>query len=115
MKLVCINCPRGCHLDVENNNGEIKVTGNFCPRGEKYALNEITNPTRVITSTVKVNNRTDTVVSVKTNIAVSKKMIFEFMNIINTLSVDAPCHIGDVVMKNVLGTGADIIITKEID
>ena len=111
-ELTCIVCPRGCRLTIDDN---LNVTGNFCPRGAQYAKDELTNPKRMITSFVRVKNRKDTVVSVKTSSSVPKGMIFDVMNEISKIGVDAPTHIGDVVIKNVLGTGADIIITKNID
>ena len=111
-EFTCIVCPRGCHLIIDDNKN---VTGNFCPRGANYAVNEITNPTRTITSVVRVKNRKDLMVSVKTSNNIPKRMIFDVLKELETISVNAPCHIGDVVINNILNTGADIIITKEID
>ena len=111
-ELTCIVCPRGCRLKVDD---DLNVTGNFCPRGAQYAKDELTDPKRMITSFVRVKNRKDTVVSVKTSTAIPKGMIFEVMEEINKVGVDAPTHIGDVAIANVLGTGADIIITKNIE
>lgn len=111
-ELTCIVCPRGCRLSIDDN---LNVTGNSCPRGAEYAKNELTNPKRMITSIMRVKNRENTVVSVKTSVAIPKGMIFEVMEEINRVGVEAPTHIGDVAIKDVLGTGADIIITKNID
>ena len=111
-ELTCIVCPRGCRLSIDDN---LNVTGNSCPRGAEYAKNELTNPKRMITSIMRVKNRENTVVSVKTSVAIPKGMIFEVMEEINKVGVEAPTHIGDVAIKDVLGTGADIIITKNID
>lgn len=111
-EFTCIICPRGCHLVVDD---EMNVTGNSCIRGKQYAISELTNPTRSITSSIRVNNREDLLVSVKTSGNVPKGKIFEVMDEINKLSVSAPTHIGDVVKANVLGLGVDIVITKNID
>ena len=111
-ELTCIVCPRGCRLKIDD---DLNVTGNSCPRGAKYAVDEMTNPKRMITSIVRVKNRENTVASVKTSTAVPKGLIFEVMKEIEKVSVDAPTHIGQVVIKDVLGTGSDIIITKEIE
>ena len=111
-ELTCIVCPRGCRLTIDD---ELNVSGNFCPRGAQYAKDELTNPKRMITSFVRVKNRENTVVSVKTSTSVPKAMIFKVMEEINKVGVDAPTHIGDIAIKDVLGTGADIIITKNID
>ncbi len=111
-EFVCIVCPRGCQLKVDS---AMNVTGNFCPRGKAYAISELTNPTRMVTSSIRVNNRDDLLVSVKTSNAVPKEQINEVMSIINSLSVSAPCHVGQVVKKNILNLNIDIVITKEIE
>ena len=110
-ELTCIVCPRGCRLTIDDN---LNVTGNSCPRGAQYAKDELTNPKRMITSFVRVKNRENTVVSVKTSTSIPKGMIFDVMNEIDKVRVTAPTKIGDVAIKNVLNTGADIIITKNI-
>ena len=109
---VCIVCPRGCMLTIDD---ELNVTGNTCKRGEDYAKAEVTNPVRTITSSVRVINREDQLVSVKTSQPIPKGRIKDVMEEINKVKVNAPTHIGDVVIKNVLGLDSDIIITKKID
>ena len=111
-EFTCIICPRGCRLTVDDN---MNVTGNTCPRGKQYAISELTNPVRTITSSVRVNNRDDLLVSVKTSGSIPKGKIFEVMDEISKLSVSAPTRIGDVVKKDILGLGVDIVITKNID
>ena len=93
----------------------MNVTGNFCPRGKEYAVSELTHPVRTITSSIKVTNREYTLVSVKTTKPVPKDKIFEVMEEIDKLSVEAPTRIGDIVKKNILGLDSDIVITKNID
>lgn len=111
--LICIVCPRGCALQVElEDNKVVSVTGNACKRGEKYAIDECTNPTRMVTSLVRVTNRKDTMASVKTAAPIPKGKIFELMDLINAKTVEAPVHIGDVILSDVFGT--DVIATKDI-
>ena len=110
--MTCIICPRGCALKVEIENGNITVTGNSCPKGKQYATDECTNPTRTVTSSVRVENREDTMVSVKTESPVPKDKIFEVMNLIRAKSVCAPISIGDVIITDVFGT--KVIATKNI-
>ena len=110
-EFTCIICPRGCHLMVDEDNN---VSGNTCPKGKEYALNEITHPVRTITSSIRVRNRPYTLVSVKTSKPVPKELIFKVMKQINNLSVDAPTKIGDVVVKNILNLNVDILISKNI-
>ena len=111
-ELTCIVCPRGCRLHVD---GDMNVTGNFCPRGKEYAISELTHPVRTITTSIRVNNRPYTLVSVKTSGAVPKDKIFDVMKEIDTLETSAPTRIGDVVKENILGLGINIVITKNID
>ena len=111
-ELTCIVCPRGCRLKVDDN---MEVTGNSCPRGKIYAINELTNPTRTITSSIRVNNRPYTLVSVKTDKPIPKDKMFDVMKEIDKLEVQAPTRIGQIVLPNILGTDANIVITKDID
>ena len=111
-ELTCIVCPRGCRLRVDD---EMNVYGNACPRGEKYAIQELTNPTRTITSSIRVTNRPYTLVSVKTDKPIPKDKMFDVMREIDKLSIAAPTYIGQVVKENILGLDSNIIITKEIE
>lgn len=114
IKLTCINCPLGCSLEVTNKNGEYAVSGNNCLRGKRYALQEITNPTRIITTTIKVKN-SQMMLSVKSNGGIAKDKIFDCINVLKQMEVVAPIHINDVIVKNILDSGKDIIATKTIE
>ncbi|RGV96163.1 DUF1667 domain-containing protein [Ruminococcus sp. AF14-10] len=112
-ELICIGCPMGCPLTVEMNGTEVvSVTGNTCPRGDAYARKEVTNPTRIVTSTVKVEDGKVDMVSVKTKEDIPKGKIFECVKALKGITVKAPVHIGDVILKDVAGTDVDIIATK---
>ena len=112
--LVCVSCPLGCPIEVEIENGQvISVSGNTCKRGDVYARKEVTNPTRIVTSTVRVTGSALThMVSVKTREDIPKDKIFACVEAIKDITVQAPVHIGDVILANVAGTGVDIIATK---
>ena len=110
MKLVCINCPRGCELEAEVSQGEVKVSGQACPRGEAYAKDELTNPTRMVTGLVKVAG-TRRPLPVKTRIAVPKGRISDVTNLLANTTVLPPKRIGDVIVEDVCGTGVDIVAT----
>ena len=114
-ELICIGCPLGCPLTVRMEGEQIEVSGNTCKRGDVYARKEVTNPTRIVTSTVKVSNGTADMVSVKTKEDVPKEKIFDCMRALKDVTVQAPVHIGDVVLKNVAGTGVDMVATKNVD
>ncbi|MCR3758124.1 DUF1667 domain-containing protein [Clostridium felsineum] len=111
-ELICICCPKGCHLKVDDKS--LKVEGNSCPRGAEYGVNEITNPVRIITSTVKVEKGDAVVVTVKTKEPIPKKLTMKCMEEINKAVVTAPVKIGDIVIKDVLKTGVDVVATKNI-
>ena len=115
-KLTCINCPVGCSLKVEmDGENVICVCGNTCWRGEIYARKEVTNPTRILTSTVKVVNGTSGTVSVKTKEDIPKEKIFACVQALRGIEVQAPVHIGDVILENVAGTGVDIVATRNVE
>lgn len=111
-QITCIVCPRGCVMTADISGDAIQVTGNACSRGEQHAIGECTNPVRSITSTVRVANREDTMLSVKSEAPVPKGKLFDIMEMIRRTSVNAPVAIGDVVLSDVFGT--NIIATKEI-
>lgn len=114
--LTCINCPMGCALSVNMDGKEVvSVSGNTCKRGEVYAHKEMTNPTRIVTSTVRVANGREDMVSVKTREDVPKEKIFECINGLKCVEIDAPVHIGDVIVSNIAGTGVDVIATKNVE
>ena len=109
--LICIVCPRGCHLHVDD---DLNVTGNSCPRGAAYGKQEVTDPRRVVTSTVKTDSAVLPVCPVKTKDTVAKGKIFDVMKAVNETVIHCPVHIGDVVIANVAGTGVDVVATREI-
>ncbi len=110
-ELICIICPRGCHLTVDD---QLNVSGNTCPRGAVYAKQELTHPTRTLTSTVRVVSELEAMLPVKSNKPLPKEKIFEAMEVINKTCVKAPIKIGDVVIKNIFGLDVDIVATKNI-
>lgn len=115
-KLTCIGCPMGCPLTVVMNDEEVvSVTGNTCKRGDVYARKEVTDPTRIVTSTVRVSGGSIPMVSVKTKEDIPKDKIFECVRALKGIQVPAPVHIGDIILKNVADTGVDIVATKNVE
>ena len=115
VNLICIGCPLGCPLTVEMEGSEVKaVSGNTCPRGDAYARKEMTNPTRIVTSTVRVAGSRLAMVSVKTASDIPKGKIFDCVKALKDVEVKAPVKIGDVIVENVAGTGVNIIATKNV-
>ena len=115
VNLICIGCPLGCPLTVEMEGNEVKsVAGNTCPRGDAYAKKELTNPTRIVTSTVRVAGGKLAMVSVKTESDIPKSKIFDCVKALKDVDLVAPVKIGDVVLENVAGTGVNVIATKNV-
>ncbi|MCB2295016.1 DUF1667 domain-containing protein [Clostridium algoriphilum] len=115
-ELTCIGCPIGCALVVELNGKEvISVSGNSCKIGENYGKKECTNPTRVVTSSVLVSGGDSAVCPVKTEQDIPKKLIYACVKELKDVVVKAPISIGDVILKNVLNTGVNIIATKNVN
>ena len=114
-ELICIGCPLGCPLTVTIENDEVTaVSGNTCPRGDSYARKEVTNPTRIVTSTVRVENGVAPMVSCKTASDIPKEKIFAVTDALRDVLAPAPIAIGDILLSNVADTGVDVIATKDI-
>lgn len=115
-ELTCIGCPMGCLLDVViKEDGTYEITGNQCPKGEIYAKKEVTNPTRIITSSVPVVNGLMSMVSVKTDKDIPKSKLEECIKSLVGIRVTAPVHIGDIIVENVADTGVNIIATRNVE
>ena len=114
-ELICINCPLGCGLTVTLKDKEVvKVEGNTCPKGEAYGKKEVTDPTRIVTSTVRVSGGVLPVVSVKTASDIPKEKIMDCAEALKSVQIQAPVAAGDVVLENVCGTGISVIATKNV-
>lgn len=115
-EMICINCPMGCRLTVDDSDKtNIKVSGNTCPRGVTYAVNEVTSPKRMVTGSVKVKGGTIPMVSVKTREAIPKGLIFDSLELLKKVELTAPVVIGDVVVADICGCGVDFIATKNVN
>lgn len=111
-ELTCINCPMGCLLTVTLDGDTITdISGNTCPRGKTYAEKEVTDPTRVVTSTIRVKGGKKDRVACKTERDIPKEKIFAVMEEINSAEAQAPVVIGEVLIANVADTGVDVIAT----
>ena len=112
--LTCIVCPIGCQLDITLEDGVVtEVTGNTCPRGKQYAIDECTNPVRTVTTTSRTSK--GGVIPVKTDKPIPKDLMFDCMREIDRAVVTLPAQIGDVVIENILGTGSNVIVTANME
>lgn len=115
-ELTCIGCPIGCALTVKLKGNQIEsIAGNECAIGKRYAQAECTNPTRMLTSVVKVKDGVINMLPIKTSDNIPKDKIFESMELIKDTTMVAPINIGDIVIENILNTGIDFIATRSID
>ncbi|GLI51866.1 molybdopterin oxidoreductase [Tepidanaerobacter syntrophicus] len=112
-KITCIICPVGCEITVTGTKDTIeKIEGNQCKRGIKYVTDEYFDPKRILTTTIKIENYKLPVISVRSDKSISKKLIFKCMELIKKTCIKTPVGMKEVVIKNILDTGADIITTK---
>ena len=111
-EFICIECPKGCNLHVDD---DLNVTGNSCLRGKKYAINEVTCPKRVVTSTVCIDSKEVCRLPVKTSMEIPKDKMFDLIKILDNVKVSAPIKCGDVIIKNACGTGVDVVATRTIE
>lgn len=122
LRFNCTTCPSECLLTVEverNANGALvevhSVTGNSCPRGEKFAHQELTCPMRVLTTTVAVSGGDEALLPVRTAEAIPLELHAQAMTLIRGLVVNAPIHMGDVILPNLLNTNIDLIASMDIN
>lgn len=113
-EITCIGCPIGCMLEVTMEYNEVaEVKGHTCLKGKAYAIKECTNPTRIVTSTVKVRNSVIKTLSVKTESDIPKDKIKECIAQLRGLEVDAPVHINDVIATGIAGTSVNMVATRD--
>jgi len=112
-KITCIGCPLGCEITVDSEGGKVTgITGQSCKKGEAFAASEATDPRRILTTTMRTES--GGLVPVKSDRPVRKDMLFACMREINKTIARTPVQIGDVIIKDILGTGANIVATGRI-
>ena len=112
-ELTCIVCPKGCRLKVDETQN-LRVSGNSCPRGEEYARAELTSPTRALTSTVRIEGALYRRCPVRTDGVIPKGLIREAMELLDTVTLEAPVKRGQVVVDNIVGTGVRFVTSREM-
>ena len=115
-EIICIGCPLGCPLTVTVDTGKVtNVTGATCRTGKEYAEAECLDPTRTVTTTVSIKNAMYPLLSVRTSKPIPKEKIGECVQYLRRIQVEAPVTAGEVIVKDILQTGADLIATKSLD
>ncbi|TCL59544.1 CxxC motif-containing protein [Kineothrix alysoides] len=115
-ELICVRCPVGCMLTVTvREDGTLDVKGNSCGRGEEYARKELTDPTRIVTTTVRVRGGRQAVVPVKTRYDIPKGKVMECIEALKEVEAEAPIFLGEVILSDAAGTGVDVVATKSVE
>lgn len=112
-EVICICCPKGCHLQVDEQH-DYAVTGNGCANGIGYGKEELTHPTRIVTSTVRAVGGLHPRCAVKTTLPVPKGMMMDVMKVLDSVVVTSPVKTGQVIVKDICGTGSDIVATRDL-
>ena len=115
----CVVCPVGCELHVKYDENDltaenIKVTGNTCPRGEKYAKSELIHPERTLTSIVRTDSSELPMLPVKTSSPIPKEKLFDAMKLLNALSATVPVNAGDIIYKDFIKEGVNLVACRTI-
>lgn len=114
-KMICIRCPLGCEMDVTViNDGQITIGGNVCKMGRQYAEDELFNPRRIVTTTVRVRNGRYALAPVWTTRPVPKDKVLDIMRVLSEIEIDAPVRVHQIIVSNILGLDADIEASGEI-
>jgi CxxC motif-containing protein len=114
-EMICICCPLGCMLTIQTNtDNETMVSGNSCPKGEVYAKKEVTDPRRIVTTTVRVNNKSIPTLPVKTKEGIPKDKIMQCMMELAEIVVETPVSMGDVIVANIADTGIDVVVSSSL-
>lgn len=115
VNMTCIVCPVGCRLEAELEGNAVRsVSGNSCPRGKKYAVSELTNPVRTLTSTVRIEGGSEAFLPVRTSAPIPKGKLFDAMRALRGIHVSAPVRIGDTLAEDFIADGVRLIACKDI-
>lgn len=114
-KVTCISCPLGCSILVEKDEKDFQIIGQACKKGMEYALKEVTNPQRILTSTVKIQNGIQKMLPVRSEKTIPKKLIIQSVKELSKVVITAPIKKGDIIFKNILNTGVNIVSSRDME
>jgi CxxC motif-containing protein len=114
VEIICVACPKGCRLEVQRESGEILVSHAGCKRGIDYAIGEVTDPRRMVASTVRIRGGLHPLIPVYTSAPVPKDKIFELLDLIRAFEVQAPVKAGQILIQDALQTGIDVIASRDM-
>ena len=115
IKIICVACPQGCRLRINYQGETIIVSEQGCKRGEKYALQEMTDPRRMVATTVRIKSNSHPLLPVYTSAPIPKGMILPLLKELRKINLNVPVKMGQVVLKDCLGTGVDMLASRDIN
>lgn len=110
----CIVCPTGCEITAENVDGEVKIIGFGCKRGEEYAKDELFEPKRIVTATMRVEDGFLPIIPVRTEKPIPKESVFEIIKEISSIKVKAPIKVGDILVENIHNLEVNVIASRDM-
>ncbi|HUX98432.1 MAG TPA: DUF1667 domain-containing protein [Candidatus Deferrimicrobium sp.] len=113
--ITCIGCPSGCQIEVTKIGDKFQIEGNECKRGEEYAIEEFTDPKRILTTTLQVDNGILPLIPVRSDKPLPKNRLFDCMNYLCKIKVPSPIKVGDILVKNILNLNVNIIASRNLD
>ncbi len=113
--IVCIGCPNGCEIEITKTDGTFTLEGNECKKGEEYAIEEFSNPKRILTTTIQVKNGILPLIPVRSDKPLPKGKLFDCMQYLSALKIDAPLKMGQILVENILDLGVNIIASRNLD
>jgi len=114
-EITCISCPNGCILEVDAENGKVvSLKGNECKKGIDYAKNEIFNPLRFVTTTVKITGTSISFLPVRTSKPVPRSICGKIVKEASKIKLNAPINVGQIIAPDILSTGTDLIATRTL-
>ena len=113
-KLICIVCPMGCRLTVTGTVDDLKVSGGRCTKGTTYARDEISNPMRMICTTARIKGAIHNVIPVKTDKPIPEKFKLEVVKAVNKMELASPVKMGDIIIRDLFGTGVNIVAERDM-
>lgn len=114
-EIICVACPKGCRLQVSRQAGEILVSQAGCKRGQQYAISEITDPRRMLATTVRMQGGSHALLPVYTSAPFPKGLLFDLLQLLSRLQVSPPVKMNQVILSNALGSGIDVLASRDLD
>jgi CxxC motif-containing protein len=114
-KMICITCPKGCTVDVTHDGGTVIRSNAGCKRGTEYIKRELSDPRRMVASTVKIRGAIHPLLPVHTAMPFPKPKLIDLMTLLRSMEVNAPVKMGQVIVENALGSGIDIIASRDME